>query len=191
MKKILLILLVLLFVFSPTAFSEEIEESREDVDHVESEDSQEDVLSGFVPTFRNMDITKLNESQMALLMINNQIEYLMSQIEGKDTQIEELNRSTEKRLSEERDFQKELRQEHAEKIEAMENKLSDAENEVQAGKDALHELEKQVAIYLGESGLYLKIGIGFIVGIIVGLVAGMFFSWKKSRSHAKVDTTQA
>ncbi len=184
MKRIVMLILILLFLYLPTVgFGEEVEQEENTTEPIEAVETQEEQNSIFIPTFRNIDVVNLNENQMALLMINNQIEYLMNQIEANDKQVKNLNESFQKRLLEEQENQNKLRQEHVETVKGLEEKIAAKDRELQIAKDELHEVEKNVAIYIGESGLYLKILVGFITGIITGLLLGTVLGWKKRKNQ--------
>lgn len=184
MKRIVMLILILLFLYLPTVgFGEEVEQEENTTEPIEAVETQEEQNSIFIPTFRNIDVVNLNENQMALLMINNQIEYLMNQIEANDKQVKNLNESFQKRLLEEQENQNKLRQEHVETVKGLEEKIAAKDRELQIAKDELHEVEKNVAIYIGESGLYLKILVGFIIGIITGLLLGTVLGWKKRKNQ--------
>ncbi len=133
----------------------------------------------FYPAFRNLDVVKLNENQMALLMINNQIEYLMLQIQEKDKQLNTLSDGFEERLQRERAEQAQLKASHAEQLKGMEEKVQAAEANLQASRQELHDLEKRVAAFLGDSGIYLVALIAALVGLILGLILSAILNWRR------------
>lgn len=139
----------------------------------------------FYPAFRNIDVVKLNENQMALLMINNQIEYLMLQIKEKDNQINSLNAGFEDRLKQEREELAKLKTEHAGKIAELEEKLLAKEGELEAGRQELHALEKRVAAFLGDSGIYLVALMAALAGLVLGLILSSIVNWRRNHPPAK------
>lgn len=193
MKKLFLILIILLLLAVPTLAQEpgQTEEppttTPTPTPPVQSPTEDPGL---FYPAFRNIDVVKLNENQMALLMINNQIEYLMLQIKEKDSQIASANAGFEDRLKKEREEQEKLKAEHSGKIAELENKVSAKEAEVEVSRQELHALEKRVAAFLGDSGLYLVALIAALAGLILGLILSAILNWRRNRTPAPAKTTQ-
>jgi len=118
----------------------------------------------------------MTEMQTALFIINKQIDYLMERIEDSDTRIRKNTDTYEERLEKEIARNKELATSYEEKIENL-------EQEIVVHRDNLSQLERDNAIFASESGLYLKILIGFLVGSIFGiLLAGLLQLWKKGKN---------
>ncbi len=194
MKKLLILCIILLLLFSPAYAQETGEETEEEAVEVEEEareteaeapveeeEAKED-LALFTPAFRNVDVTQLNENQMALLMINHQIEYLMLQIQDKEAQLREAAGNQEAALQRERDQQEQLKKEHGEKIAQAEEKFAAKEAELAASREELHALEKRVAAFLGDSGLYLVALIAAISGIVIGLILSAILNRRRGSS---------
>lgn len=182
MKRLFLVLIILLFLAVPTLAQEPGQ--TEETPAAPAQPSAEDP-GLFYPAFRNIDVVKLNENQMALLMINNQIEYLMLQIKEKDNQISTLNAGFEDRLNKEREEQAKLKAEHAGKITELEEKLLAKDAEVEASRQELHALEKRVAAFLGDSGIYLVALIAALTGLVLGLILSFVGNWRRNRPPVK------
>ncbi len=187
-----LVILVILAVpvLAQEAPGEETHQGQETATPPPAEKQEEDSTL-FYPAFRNIDVIQLNENQMALLMINNQIEYLMLQIREKENQLKEkdrqisiLNAGFEERLAEARNEQTALKAEHAKEINEMEAKIAAKEAEVEAGRQELHALEKKVAAFLGDSGLYLVALLAALAGLILGLILSAIFGRRRNVSGA-------
>ena len=149
---------------------------------------QEGYPTHFYPAFRDLDVVKLNENQMALLMISSQIEYLMLQIQEKDRQINSMNDSFEERLREERAEQAQLKAGHGEQIKEMEERYLAKEAELEASRQELHDLEKRVAAFLGDSSLYLVALISALAGLVLGLILSAILNWRR---HGKSEAQKA
>lgn len=190
MKKIILLTLLFLMIFSTVAFLQENEENIERLEQnndieQERENSIGETTFLFQDTFRNVDVVKLNENQMALLMINNQIGYLMTQIQAHGIQTENLVLKHREELAREQEKMARLKEEHLATVGKLESRLSEKEAVVLAAREKVHELEKKIAVYIGESGLYLKLVLALIVGMIAGLILGGILNWKKNRTQIK------
>ncbi len=167
----------------------ELLEQKNDIEQ-ERENSRGEDAFLFQDTFRNIDVVKLNENQMALLMINNQIGYLMTQIQAHGIQTEILFAKHREELAREREKQSNLKEEYLAKVEKLESRLIEKEAAVVAAEKKVHELEKKIAVYIGESGLYFKLVLALIVGMIAGLILGGILNWKKNRTQIKHNQTQ-
>ncbi len=185
MKRLFFVLIILLFLAVPTLAQEPGQTEETPTTPTPPVQTPVEEPGLFYPAFRNIDVVKLNENQMALLMINNQIEYLMLQIKEKDTQISTLNAGFEDRLNKEREEQAKLKAEHAGKITELEEKLLAKDAEVEESRQELHALEKRVAAFLGDSGLYLVALIAALGGLILGLILSSIGNWRRTRSPAK------
>jgi predicted RNase H-like nuclease (RuvC/YqgF family) len=115
----------------------------------------------------------MNEMQIALFIINKQIDYLMERIEDNDNRITQMADTYEDRLKKEIARNQELTQKYEEKIKEL-------EQDIGAYRNNVSQLERDMAIFASESGLYLKILLGFLVGSIFGIVlAGLLQLWKR------------
>ncbi|MDW7674677.1 MAG: hypothetical protein SCK28_09095, partial [Bacillota bacterium] len=68
-----------------------------------------------------------------------------------------------------------------ERISQLEERLTKKEDELKASETAFHKLEKQTAIFISDSGMYLKILLGFLAGTVFGVILGGILSWWKRR----------
>ncbi len=195
MKKIILFSLIFLMIFPTVAFLQENEENTElleqnnDIEQERESSIGENTLL-FQDTFRNIDVVKLNENQMALLMINNQIGYLMTQIQAHGIHTENLVAKHREELAREQEKQNILKEEQRTKVEKLESRLSEKEAAAIAAGEKVHELEKKIAVYIGESGLYLKLVLTLIIGMIAGLILGGILNWKKNRNQIRYNQKQ-
>ncbi|MGF7186426.1 uncharacterized protein HemX [Desulfitispora alkaliphila] len=167
---ILLIALALLISFTGVVFGEESEVESENAVAAEQE-SRESAVS-----FEN-----LNEMQMAMTIINKQIDYLKQQIRDKDRHIEELKEENKEQLDAAGDRYESQIEFLEEKLEEAEGKLEAKESELVAMQDEYNDLLHKNAIFISESGLYLKILIGFIAGTLFGLIVGLMLNWWKRK----------
>ena len=182
-------------IFPTVAFLQENEENTElleqnnDIEQERESSIGENTLL-FQDTFRNIDVVKLNENQMALLMINNQIGYLMTQIQAHGIHTENLVAKHREELAREQEKQNILKEEQRTKVEKLESRLSEKEAAAIAAGEKVHELEKKIAVYIGESGLYLKLVLTLIIGMIAGLILGGILNWKKNRNQIRYNQKQ-
>lgn len=124
----------------------------------------------------------LGEMQMALMIINKQFEYLMSRVEDGDERVKKLIDSYEQRLKNEVDKAGTL-------TSSFEQKLAQKDAELQAAQKEISRLQQQAALFNSESGVYLKIVIGFLAGTLFGLLTGSILHWWKGRATHKGITT--
>ncbi|KUO50193.1 MAG: hypothetical protein APF76_10795 [Desulfitibacter sp. BRH_c19] len=187
MNKFLCMLMIMILLFSPVIIAQDetndiTEENitQEEVIPKEESTEEESTEEESTPTQSNenqiISWEAMNEMQTALFIINKQIDYLMERIEDSDTRIRKITDTYEERLEKEIARNKELAASYEEKIESL-------EQEIVVHRDNLSQLERDNAIFASESGLYLKILIGFLVGSIFGIVlAGLLQLWKKGKN---------
>ncbi len=190
----LLLIIVCIFSVSGVILAQEEnavnEEQAVPVPPTEEQKSEDVDLRGFNP-FHGVDVGGINETQMALLMISRQIEYLMEQNEKTEKQVVELGAQYQKLVDKEIARQKEMREEHAAEMELLQNKLDEKEVEISAAKAEagmiqaeVHRLEKLIATYIGESGLYFKLLIALIAGVLFGLILSSILNWRRNKNNA-------
>lgn len=183
MKKFFCIILTMFLLLSPTALTnDEINGSSEVNTVQESSNQEENIVQQNNQTIEqeSADAQKeqikweaMNEMQIALFIINKQIDYLMERIEDNDNRITQMADTYEDRLKKEIARNQELTQKYEEKIKEL-------EQDIGAYRNNVSQLERDMAIFASESGLYLKILLGFLVGSIFGIVlAGLLQLWKR------------
>ncbi len=190
----LLLAIVSILPISGVIFAQEEDMVNEEqaVEVTEDKKREEVDLRSFNP-FHGVDVGSINETQMALLMISRQIENLMEQNAKTEKQITELSAQYQKLVDKEVARQQEMRIEHAAEIELLQNKLDEKEAEVSAAKEEagviqaeVHRLEKLIATYIGESGLYLKLLVALIAGVLLGLILSSILNWRRNKNNAAV-----
>ena len=183
MKKFFCIILTMFLLLSPTALTnDEINGSSEGNTVQENSNQEENIVQQNNQTIgqESADAQKeqikweaMNEMQIALFIINKQIDYLMERIEDNDNRIIQMADTYEDRLKKEIARNQELTQKYEEKINELEQNIAEYRSNVS-------QLERDMAIFASESGLYLKILLGFLAGSIFGIIAaGLLQLWKK------------
>ncbi len=174
MKRFLCICVLIVFVFSSFSYAETDNSNQAPEEtpvipvEAAAEGTQNQVLKEQVVKWEAM-----NEMQIALMIISKQIDYLMDRIEDADNRAEHLIRTYEDRLNKEIDRNKTL-------IADYEEKITSQDTELKTQRDTVSKLERDMAIFASESGLYLKILIGFLAGTLAGvLLSGILGIWKR------------
>lgn len=126
----------------------------------------------------------LGEMQMALMIINKQFEYLMSRVEDGDERVKKLSDSYEERLKKEVDKAGAM-------TSSFEQKLAQKDAELQSAQKEISRLQQQAALFNSESGVYLKIVVGFLAGTLFGLIMGSILHWWKGRAMHQGTVTRA
>ncbi|WP_028307857.1 DUF4515 domain-containing protein [Desulfitibacter alkalitolerans] len=185
MKKFLYILLAMLLLFSPAALANDetngtpeegtIQESTNQEESTAQQNNQTSTKDQEASSIERQQIKweAMNEMQIALFIINKQIDYLMDRIEDNDNRIKQMADTYEERLKKEISRNQELTEKYEEKINELEQNIGEYRSNVS-------QLERDMAIFASESGLYLKILLGFLAGSIFGVIlAGLLQLWKK------------
>jgi predicted RNase H-like nuclease (RuvC/YqgF family) len=183
------LVLVIVFLFSLTgvAGAQDEEEQEQEREQVVAEKKEEPALGSF-NLFYGVDLGAVNETQMALLMVNRHIEYLIGQNEEKNKQMADLSAQYQKNIEKEINRQQELRDDHRTEIELLQKKLEEKDAEIGAvqaevnkAQAEIHRMEKNIAIYIGESGLYLKMLVALIAGVLLGFILASISGWRQKK----------
>ncbi len=128
-----------------------------------------------------IDYSSMTDMQIAMMLISKQINYLMQQIDEAEGRIGRLTEEYEGRIS--REEERVSRQIAAleDKVSKLEINIQEKEAELRETEKALHQLEREKAIFISESGLYLKILLGFLAGTVFGGIIGSILHWWKAR----------
>lgn len=180
MKKFLCILLAMFLLFSPAALANNEtnhtpEEGTIQEEGIVQQNNQTSTKDQETSSIERQQIKweAMNEIQIALFIINKQIDYLMGRIEDNDKRIKQMADTYEERLKKEIARNQEL-------TEKYEGKINELEQNIGEYRKNVSQLERDMAIFASESGLYLKIVLGFLVGSIFGIVlAGLLQLWKR------------
>ena len=174
MKKLIILTLFFMLILpnvveaEPTEVpSAETAAASEDLE--KNNDKQAAGIQQMIINWKNM-----NEMQIALVLINRQIEYLMGEIEKNADRNAKVIEDYEKRFSEER--------------QRLQGEISDLKQELDKKNEQLEtiraenlELNKRVALYNSENGVYLKIVIGFIAGMVLGVMVNSLLGYLNKR----------
>jgi len=128
---------------------------------------------------------KLDQMQMALMLINKQHDYLLARLEEADQRIDALTKSYEERIKKEANRADELESRYQERIDGLETELEGAREQVSL-------LEKKDAVFNSENGVYLKTVIGFAAGVLAGLILAQILRlWRTVSSGGKHHPAQS
>ena len=184
---LVLLVLFLICLFSVVGVAGAQEDEHQEQGQVAEEEKEEPALRSF-NLFYGIDLGGINETQMALLMVNRHIEYLIEQKEEKKKQLDNLSVQYQKSIEKEIDRQQELRGEYSAEIERLQKELEDKDAEIGAvqaevnkAQAEVHRLEKNIAIYIGESGLYLKMLLALLAGVLLGLILASISGWRQKK----------
>lgn len=171
MKKLLCLTVALIVLMSPAAGL-----AQEQKEPAAVEEGQQQVT----PVWE-----KLDQMQMALMLINKQHDYLLARLEEADQRVETLTKTYEERIKKEADRADELEQRYQERMDELETELEEAREQVSL-------LEKKDAVFNSENGVYLKIAIGFAAGVLAGLVLAQILRlWRAVSSGGKQHPAQS
>lgn len=176
MKKFIAVILFCWLVLQPftLVLGEETNAANNEVENnVVSEEMQEEEALEEEP---QIDWQEMNENQMALMMVNRHIEYLMDKVEKSEDEMEAVVSEYEERLEEEMERRKELEEE-------MSQKLEEKNQELEAAKDEIMSLQQRMATFQTEHGVYLQIGIGFLAGLIIGMILNAVLGFFRRRKR--------
>ncbi len=185
MNKFLAMLIIIMLLFSPVIMAQDATDNSLEEEEITQEESTEmtnDLTNSTTDNSAHYSTEKqtitweaMNEMQIALFMINKQIDYLMERIADSDIRIKAITDTYEERLEKEIARNQELTMGYEEKIKNLEQDIVEY-------RDNISQLERDNAIFASESGLYLKILIGFLAGSIFGIIiAGLLQLWRKAR----------
>lgn len=185
-NKFLAMLMIIILLFSPVIMAQdEVGGSLEEEEIAQEENTEmpnpatnstADDSSNNSTEKQTITWEAMNEMQIALFMINKQIDYLMERIEDSDIRIKAITDTFEERLEKEIARNQELAVGYEDKIKILEEDIVEYRSNIS-------QLERDNAIFASESGLYLKILIGFLAGSIFGIIiAGLLQLWKKGKT---------
>ena len=140
MKKISAIFLIFCLTLSPVTVAAEEENSSSQKENA----TENQLIHQQLP----IDWQQMNEMQIALAMINRQIEYLMEQIENDDDRVEAVIVSYEKRLDKERERSEES-------IAQLNEKLVEKQQQLEEVRKEIVGLNKKMALFTSENSVYL------------------------------------
>lgn len=178
MKKIIAIFVFCCLVLQPftLALGEETNAANNDMDNnaaleemVEQEAEEEPQIKWH----------EMNESQMALMMVNRHIEHLMDKVERLEGELEGVVGEYEEMLEEEREKRENLEEEMSQKLEEKNQELEAAEEEIKS-------LNMRISTFQTEHGVYLQIGIGFLAGLVIGMILNAVLGFFRRRKRENI-----
>lgn len=186
MKRILAIFLLFLLLFPLATVAEDTapasqKENATENQHKDNKDDKdkkdENGKNATLDDQLQINWQQMNEMQIALIMINRQIDYLMGQIRDNDDRVIEVVNDYEKRIDKERERMQE-------NIAQLNQKLAEKEQELEEARNEIVSLHKKMAIFNSENSVYLTTLLGFLAGIIVGIIGSSFLSFLNRKKQS-------
>ncbi|MEW6622040.1 MAG: hypothetical protein AB1420_02730 [Bacillota bacterium] len=169
-------ILIICLALSPLAFGEDETPAPGAGEQKEATEEQSGQAPMSSATQQIIPWGAMNEMQIALMIINKQFDYLMNRVEDSDRRVEQLMDSFEERLKRETDRIKE-------QVADYEVKTAAQNEEMKAYREQIAKLERDMALFASQSGLYLLILIGFLAGALAGVVLSAIMSSIKRRGN--------
>jgi len=185
MKKVIILMVLFSLLLVPFAYAAEEQASdaavpKENNEKSEASEQASEVIDNSKADSGELQLNwqDMDEMQIALILIKNQIDYLMDQVEKSNGRINSVISDYENRMEKERERAQES-------IEEMKAELKQKDQELSQARQEVTDINKKMALFNSENGVYLKILIGFLAGLIVGVVVNTVMSFINRRKQQK------
>ncbi len=183
MRKVIILMVLFSLLLVPFAYAAEEQASDAAVPEENSEKSEapeqaSNVIDNNKADSRELQLNwqEMDDMQIALILIKNQIDYLMDQVEKSNGRINSVISDYENRMEKERERAQAS-------IDEMKAELKQKDEELNLARQEVIDINKKMALFNSESGVYLKILIGFLAGLIVGVVVNTVMTFINRRKQ--------
>jgi hypothetical protein len=173
MRRVLLVMFICIIIFSIPVLAQTVGEVEE---------------SQGLPADTNMEADdggrteipwgQMDDRQIALMIINRQIDYLMGQVEGNHERIAQLQADHEAKLGQ-------VENTNRERLQEIEGKMAEKDNIIVQLQEENRQLERQILLYNNENAVYIKMLLSLLTGIPLGLILGVILRWWKHSQPVK------
>ena len=120
---------------------------------------------------------QMDDRQISMMIINRQLEYMLSQIEAGDRRLDQISKTYDER------FEREIAR-NRETIQEYENKMVAKDEALKVAQDEVRALEREIAVFHNESGVYLRMLISLLAGLLLGMILSAILRLGKRKDKA-------